>query len=145
MNQLFTSGGQSIAASASASVLPMNIQGWFPLGLTGLIFLQSRELSRVFSSTAVQKNQFFGAQPSLYHTSSYHNNPKCLLFRLEWQHIPNFSILIIQICVHYLNLKKQQLCQLSIYCFSDPNLSFNAQPCGAEGGPPKYLSMGLPL
>ena len=58
MSQLFTSGGQSIGASASASVLPMNIQSWFPLGLTGLIPLQSKGLSRVFSSTTVWKYQF---------------------------------------------------------------------------------------
>ena len=51
MSRLFTSSGQSIGASASASVLPINIQGWFPLGLTGWIFLLSRGLSRVFSST----------------------------------------------------------------------------------------------
>ena len=63
-SQLFTSGGQNIGASASASVLPMNIQGWFPLGLTGLISLQFKGLSRVFSSTTVQKQQFFGTQPS---------------------------------------------------------------------------------
>ena len=62
MSQLFASGGQSIKASASASVLPMNIQDWFPLGLTGLIPLQSKGLSRVFSNTTVQKHQFFGAQ-----------------------------------------------------------------------------------
>ena len=54
VSRLFTSGGQSIGASASASVLPMNIQNWFPLWLTGLIFLQSKGLSRVFSSTTVQ-------------------------------------------------------------------------------------------
>ena len=65
MNQFFTSGGQCIGVSASASVLPMNIQGWFPLGLTGLIFLQSKGLSRAFSNTTVQKHQFFGAQLSL--------------------------------------------------------------------------------
>ena len=58
----FASSGQSIWASASASVLPMNIQGWFPLGLIGLISLQSKGLSRVFSKTTVQKHQFFGAQ-----------------------------------------------------------------------------------
>ena len=58
------SGGQSIGASASASVLPRNIQGWFPLGLTGWISLQSKGLSRVFSNTTVQKHQFFGAQSS---------------------------------------------------------------------------------
>jgi len=54
MNQFFTSGGQSIGASASASVLPMNIQGWFPVGLTGWISLLSKGLSRVFSNTTVQ-------------------------------------------------------------------------------------------
>ena len=57
--QLFTSGGQSIVVSASASVLPMNIQDWFPLGLTSLICLQSKGLSRVFFNTTVQKHQFF--------------------------------------------------------------------------------------
>ena len=59
MNQFFTSGGQSIGDSASASVLPMNIQNWFPLGWTGWISLQSKGLSRVFSNTTVQRHQFF--------------------------------------------------------------------------------------
>ena len=62
---LFASGGQRIGASASASVLPMNIQDWFPLGWTGWISLQSKGLSRVFSNTTVQKHQFFGTQLSL--------------------------------------------------------------------------------
>ena len=62
MSQFFTSDGQSIGASASASVFSMNIQDWFPLGLTGLISLQSKGLSRVFFNTAVQKHQRFGAQ-----------------------------------------------------------------------------------
>ena len=62
---LFTSGGQSIGVSASALVLPMNIQDWLPLGWTGWISLQSKGLSRVFSNTTVQKHQFFGAQLSL--------------------------------------------------------------------------------
>ena len=65
MSQLFTSGGQSIGVSASASVLPMNIQGWFPLGWTSLITLQSKGLSWVFSNTTVQKHQFFSTQLSL--------------------------------------------------------------------------------
>ena len=65
MSQLFASGGQSIAVSASASVLPMNTQDWFPLGWTGLISLQSEGLSRVLSNTEVQKYQFFTAQLSL--------------------------------------------------------------------------------
>ena len=64
MNLLFASSGQSIRASAS--VLPMNIQGWFLLGLTHFISLLSKGLSRVFSSTTVKKHQFFSAQPSLY-------------------------------------------------------------------------------
>ena len=66
VGSLFTSGGQSIGVSASVSVLPMNIQGWFPLGLTSLISLQSKGLSRVFSSTTIWKHQLFGAQPSLW-------------------------------------------------------------------------------
>ena len=67
MNQFFTSGGQSsgASASASASVLPMNIQGWFPLGWTGWISLLSKRLSRIFSNTTVRKHQFFRAQLSL--------------------------------------------------------------------------------
>ena len=64
VSQLFTSGGQSIGVSASASVLPMNIQDWFPLGWTGWTSLQSRGLSRVFSNTTVQKHQFFSTQLS---------------------------------------------------------------------------------
>ena len=67
---LFASAGQSIGVSASASVLPMNIQGWFSLRLTGLISLQSKGLSRVFSSTIIQKHQFFEAQSSLW--SNFH-------------------------------------------------------------------------
>ena len=65
MSQFFTSGGQRIGASASASVLPMNIQDWFPLGWTGWISLQSKGLSRVFSYTTVQKHQSFYNQPFL--------------------------------------------------------------------------------
>ena len=63
---LFASGGQSSEASASASVLAMNTQGWFPLGLTSLSSLPFKGLSRVFSSTTIQKHQFFGTQPSLW-------------------------------------------------------------------------------
>ena len=64
MSQFLSSGGQSIGVSASASVLPMNIQDWFPLGWNGWISLQSKGLSRVFSNTTVQKHQFFSAQLS---------------------------------------------------------------------------------
>ena len=66
------SGRQSIGVSASASGLPANIQDWFPLGLTGLISLQSKGFSRVFSNTTVQKHQFFHAQPSLWSNSHIH-------------------------------------------------------------------------
>ena len=72
MSQFFTSGGQSIGVSASASVLPMNIQDWSPLELTSLISLQCKGLSRVFSNTTVQKHQFFGAQLSLQSNSHIH-------------------------------------------------------------------------
>ena len=72
LSQLFASGGQCIGDSASTSVLPMNIQDWFPLGLTGWISLQSRGLSRVFSNTTVQKHQFFGTQLSSQSNSHIH-------------------------------------------------------------------------
>ena len=72
MSQFFASGGQIIGASPSASVLQMNIQGWFPLGLTGLISLKSKRLSRVFSNTTVQKHQFFSIQLSLWSDSHIH-------------------------------------------------------------------------
>ena len=72
VSQFFTSGGQSIRVSASISVLPMNIQDWFPLGWTGWISLQSRGLSRVISNITVQKHQFFSIQPSLWSNSHIH-------------------------------------------------------------------------
>ena len=68
-SQLFTSAGQSIGASASTSVLAMNNQGWFPLGLTGLISFLSKGHSRIFSNTTVQKQWFFSAQTSLWSNS----------------------------------------------------------------------------
>ena len=72
MSQFCASGGQSIGTLASASVLPVNIQGLFPLGLTGLISLQSKGHSRVFSNTTVQKHPFFGTQLSLWSNSHIH-------------------------------------------------------------------------
>ena len=75
MSWLFALGGQSIEASPSAIVLPMNIQDWYPLGLTGWISLQTKGLSRVFSNTTVQKNQFFSAQPSSQSNSHIHTWP----------------------------------------------------------------------
>ena len=79
------SGGQSTGALASAPVLPMNIQCWFPLGLAGLISLQSKGLSRVFSSITVWKYQFLGAQTSLWSNSHIHTQllekPQLWLYR----------------------------------------------------------------
>ena len=75
MSQFFASGGQSIGVSASASVLPVNIQDWFSSGWTGWISLQSKGLSRVFSNTTVQRQQFFSAQPSSQSNSPIHTWP----------------------------------------------------------------------
>ena len=90
MSQFFASGGQSIGISASASVLPMSIQGWFPLGLTGLISLLSKELSRVFSNTTVQKYQFLPALSLLYGSTltsvhDYWKNHSFDYMELCWQ------------------------------------------------------------
>ena len=75
MSQLFTWGGQSTGGSASASVLPVNTQDWFPLGWTGWISLQSKGLSRIFSNTIVQKHQFFSTQLSSQSNSDIHTWP----------------------------------------------------------------------
>ena len=72
MSEFFASGGQSIGASASASILPVKIQDWFHLRLTGLISLQSKGFSRFFSNTTVQKHSFFGTQLSLWSNSHIH-------------------------------------------------------------------------
>ena len=76
ISQFFASGGQIIGVPASASVVPMNIPDWFPLGWTGCIFLLSKRLTRVFSNITVQKHQFFGTQVSLQSNS---NIPQWLL------------------------------------------------------------------
>ena len=83
----FISDGQSIGTSASTSVLPMNIQGWSPLGQTGLISLLSTGLSRVFSSTTVQKHEFFGSQPSLEKTMASHSST--LAWKIPWTEEPS--------------------------------------------------------
>ena len=75
MSLLFASGGQNNGVSASTSVLPMNTQGWSPLGWTGWIFLQSKGLSRVFSNTTAQKHKFFSTQLSLESNSHIHTWP----------------------------------------------------------------------
>ena len=89
MNRLFASGGPKYWSFSSASVLPVNIQSWFPLRLANLVPLQSEGLSRVFSNTTAQKHQFFGAQPSLWSNSHHHTwlleKTKLWLDRLCWQ------------------------------------------------------------
>ena len=86
-----TSCGWSTGASASVSVFPMNIQGWLPLGLSGLISLLSKGLSRVFSCTTVQKHPFFSVQPSSF---------RCVLFGLQtWQNFPEIFLLLISILI----------------------------------------------
>ena len=92
MSLFFPSGGQSIGVSAPASVLPMDIQGWFPLGLTGLISLLPKRLSRVFYSTTVRKHQFFGAQPSFWRIGFLSLADKVV--KINWGHWLASSLLV---------------------------------------------------
>jgi len=95
VSQFFASGGQRIGVSASASVLPVNIQDWFPLGFTGCISLQSKGLSRVFSNTTVQKHQFFGTQLSHPIQTTFLCSNNSLLLR------SSVSILYYSLCISY--------------------------------------------
>ena len=98
MSQFFASGGQSTGASASPSVLPMNIQDWFPLGMTGLISLQSKGLSTVFSNTTVQKHQFFDTQlygPTL---TSIHATGKTIALT-RWTFVSKVMSLLFNIAI----------------------------------------------
>ena len=110
MSQLFTSGGQRVGALASASVLPMNTQDWFPLGWTGWISLQSKGLSRVFSNTTVQKHQFFGTQLSLVQVSclSTATGKTIALTRLTFvgklMYCEITNIFFVFLCVYFLFL-----------------------------------------
>ena len=91
MSQLFASGGQGIGASASASVLPMNILDWFPLGWTGLISLPFNGLSRVFCNTTVQKHQFFVTQPSLWLNLYFYMTTGKTIALTIWTFVGNVS------------------------------------------------------
>ena len=129
MSQFFALGGQSIGVSASVSVLPMNIQGWFPLGLTGLISLLSKGFSRVFSSTTVWKHQFFCAQPFLW--SSSHIS--------TWQQrqgVCNYSILWVR------NLRHRELTNPT---HSSVQFSSVAQLCPTLCDPMNHSTPGLPV
>ena len=86
ISQFFASGGQSIGVSVSTSILPMNIQDWFPLGWTGWMSLQSKGLSRVFSNTTVQTHQFFGTQLSLEKAMATHSST--LAWKIPWAEGP---------------------------------------------------------
>ena len=94
MSQLFASGGQSIGVSTSAPELPMNIKGWFPLEWTCLIFFLSKGLSRVFSSTTVQKHQFFGTQPSLQSNSHIHMTTGKTIVLTRWSFVGKIMSLL---------------------------------------------------
>ena len=128
MSQLFTSGGQSIGGSASTSVLPMNSQDWFPLGLTDWISLLSKGLSRVFSDGAVQKYQFFDTQLSLWSNSHIHT-----------QSLPSGSFHKLLILIH------QRADRMKTTITGNwPNWSHEPQPCltlwnyePCHVGPPK--------
>ena len=104
MSWPLASGGQSTGASGSASVLPMNIQGWFPLGLTGLISLQSKGVSRVFSSTTspVWKHQFFSTQPFFWFYS--HTCTWLLEKLLLWLYKPLSAKWGLCFLIHFLGL-----------------------------------------
>ena len=116
---LFASGGQSIGASASASVFPMNIQGEFPLGLIGFIFLQSKRLSTVFFSTTIQKDQFFGPHPSLWSNSDIRT---WLLEKIWlWLYRPllaKWFLCFLILCVDLLQLSSQEA---SVFQFHNCN------------------------
>ena len=104
MSQFFTSRGQSIGVSASASVLPMNIQVWFPLGWTGRISLQSKGFSRVFSNTTVQKHQFFGTlySPTLISILEYWKNHSFDYTDLCWQSNVSASYMLSRLVIVFL-------------------------------------------
>ena len=100
VNQLFPSDGQSIGASAK--LLPVNIQGWFPLRLTGLISLQFKGLSKVYSSTKIWKHLFFGLQPSLW--SKIHISTWLLEKPLFWLYGPLSAKWCLCFLIHFLGL-----------------------------------------
>ena len=101
MSQFFTLGGQSIGTSASASVLPINIQDWFPLGWTHLISSLSKGLLRVFSSSTVQEHPFFSSQPSLW-SNTYICGSRAHLLRHKVKSIPSFQLVPVKIQTHRL-------------------------------------------
>ena len=142
MSQHFTSGGQNIGASAS-SVLPVNIQDWFPLGLTSLISLKTKGLPKVLSNTKVQKHQFFDSKPSLWSNSHIHTwllgkaivwlyrplSPKwclCLLFRFAITFLPRRKHLNFMAAVTICSACRAQE---NTVCLLKKSLSFYRKNC----------------
>ena len=119
MGRLFTSGDQSIGASASASALPMNIQGWFHLGLIDLVSLLPKRLSRVFSSTAVQKHQFFSAQPSLWSNSHPYMTTGKTIALTRWAFIGKVMSLLLNAQSRFVTafLLKSKCSFFVLFCF----------------------------
>ena len=108
---LFTSGGQIIGASASAIVLPINIQVWFPLGLTGLIFLKPKWLSRVFFSTTIRKHHFLDPlyEPTLTSVNGYWKNHGFDLYDLGWKLMPLLFNMLSSFVIAFLPRSKRLL------------------------------------
>ena len=103
MSQFFTSGGQRIGASASASVLPMTIQDWFPLGWTGWLSLQSKGLSRVFSNTTVQKHQFFSTQPTIAQLSHPYMTTGKTIALTRWAFVTKVTSLLFNMLFRFVS------------------------------------------
>ena len=99
MGQFLATGGQSVGASASASVLPINIQDWFLLGLTGLVSLLSKGLLRIFSNTTVQKHQFFGAQLSLVQPSHLFMTTGKTIALTRWTFVDKVMFLLLNMYI----------------------------------------------
>ena len=139
MSQFFPSGGQNIGASASASVLPMNIQDWFPLGLTRLISLQSKRLSRVFSNITVQKHQFS--------VLSFLNGP-ILTSILDYWKKPQLFIIFIFLFIFFISWRLITLQYCSGFCHTLTWIS-HGFTCIPHPDPPSHLPLhpiplGLP-
>ena len=138
MSQLFTPGAISIGASAPASVLPVNIQDWFPLELTGLISLLSKGLSRVFSNNTVQRHQFFGTRPFLL--SSSHS----CTWLLEKPSV-QFSSFQFSRSVMFNSLQPHELQHARLLCLSpSPGVCTNSCPL-SQWCQPNILSSAIPF
>ena len=107
VSRLFTSGGQNIEASPSASILPMNIQGWFPLGLTGFISLQFKGLSRVFSSTTIQKHPC----PLYIHSICF------FCFPNQWPKAPSHNSVRLTLCMQASHSQTRRAGCIHIFCY----------------------------